>query len=267
MERRLRQKLVRLVGKAIGDFNLINAGDRILVALSGGKDSWSLLLALRELQRKAPVSYEIGVVTVHPGHQEFDCSPVIDRLKRDHIAHEVLFSSLVDIVKSNLTPGTNACSFCSRLRRGVLYSYAARNKWNKLALGHHADDFIETLLMNLFFNGSIKGMSPKLKSDDQRNTVIRPLVYVDESLTDKFARDHDAPILGCSCPFQGTTNQKRKWTKNLISKLELEAPNIKSSMLSAMGRVHTRHLLCAENTDRNDALSSNKREIICSQES
>lgn len=238
----MRQKLVRLVGRAIGDFDLINNNDRVLVALSGGKDSWSLLLALMELQKKAPINYEVGAVTIHPGQDIFNCGELIERLEKELTPYEIIYSNLTEIVNDNLTEGTNPCSFCSRLRRGLLYSYAVRNNWNKIALGHHADDFIETLLLNLFFNGSIKAMAPKLLSDDRRNVIIRPLVYVDESLTAAFAQERKVPLLGCSCPYQGMTNQRRKWVKNLISKIELETPNVKSSMLSAMGRVHTRHL-------------------------
>lgn len=245
----MRQKLTRRVGKAIGDFNLIEDGDRILVALSGGKDSWSLLLALRELQRKAPVHYEVGAVTIHPGPNVFSCESLSERLSSEKIQFNIVYGNLTEIINDNLTHGTNPCSFCSRLRRGVLYTYAAENNWNKIALGHHADDFIETLLLNLFFNGSIKGMSPMLHSDDGRNIVIRPLVYVSEELTAKFARDHDVPIIGCSCPYQGMTNHRRKYVKELISKIEADAPNVKSSMLSAMGRIHTRHLWQTKNND------------------
>ncbi|MDD3473300.1 MAG: tRNA 2-thiocytidine(32) synthetase TtcA [Syntrophaceae bacterium] len=238
----MRQKLTRLVGKAIGDFDLINQDDRILVALSGGKDSWSLLLALKELQRKAPINYTLGAVTIHPGSGIFNTEPLVERLQQEGISHEVIHGNLTQIVNNNLTDGTNPCSFCSRLRRGVLYSYAYQNRWNKIAIGHHADDFIETLLLNLFFNGLIKGMSPKLLSDDGRNIVIRPLVYVSEDLTSKFALENSLPIVGCSCPYMGMANRRRDWVKNLISKIEMEAPNVKSSMLSAMGRVRSRHL-------------------------
>ncbi len=238
----MRHKLIRQTGKAVGDFNLINDGDRILVALSGGKDSWSLLLALKDLQKRAPVNYEVAAVTIHPGQNVFDCEALCARLDQEHIPYEIIYSSLTDIVNGNLTHGTNPCSFCSRLRRGILYSYAAEKKWNKIALGHHADDFIETLLLNLFFNGSIKGMSPLLHSDDGRNIVIRPLVYVSEELTASFARDKGVPIIACSCPYQGMASHRRRYVKELISKIEQDIPNVKSSMLSAMGRVHTRHL-------------------------
>ncbi|MDD3473399.1 MAG: ATP-binding protein, partial [Syntrophaceae bacterium] len=189
------------------------------------------------------VKFEIGVVTIHPGHRVFDPEPLIQRLTVDHITHEVLYKNLTAIVNHNLTPGTNPCSFCSRLRRGILYSHAAQNNWNKIALGHHADDFIETLMLNIIFNGSIKGMSPKLEADDKRNIVIRPLVYVNERQTKAFAIENKVPLLDCSCPFEGGSNHRRKWVKNLISQIEKDAPNVKSSMLSAMGRIHARHLL------------------------
>ena len=244
----MRKNLIRQVGRAIGDFDLVQEGDRILVALSGGKDSWSLLLALRELRRRAPVTYEIGAVTIHPGSNVFSCDLLTERLALEGIPYKIVHGNLTEIINDNLTHGTNPCSFCSRLRRGVLYSYAAENNWNKIALGHHADDFIETLLLNLFFNGSIKGMSPMLRSDDGRNTVIRPLVYVSEELTAAFAVENNVPIIGCSCPYQGMTNHRRKYVKDLISKIESDAPNVKSSMLSAMGRIHTRHLF---QTNRN----------------
>ena len=235
--------ITRLVGKAIGDFGLIEDGDRILVALSGGKDSWTLLLALRELQRKAPISYQIGAVTVHPGQEIFDCARIQERLSDENIPYWIIPADIVNVVKENLTPGTSPCSFCARLRRGILYTFAAEQRWNKIALGHHLDDFIETLLLNLFFNGSIKGMSPNLLADDRRNRIIRPLVYVREGLTRQYAQDAGVPIVGCSCGFQGMTASRRRWIKELLSQIESEVPEVKSSLLAAMGRVQHRHLL------------------------
>jgi tRNA 2-thiocytidine biosynthesis protein TtcA len=152
------KKIVRLVGKAIGDFRLIEDGDRILIALSGGKDSWTLLYALKELRKRAPIHYEIAAATIHPGPKAFDCSEMVRRLHSEEIDHVLVPGNIVNIVDENLTRGTNPCSFCSRLRRGILYTYAAEHGWNKIALGHHLDDFAETLLMNLFFNGSISGI-------------------------------------------------------------------------------------------------------------
>jgi tRNA 2-thiocytidine biosynthesis protein TtcA len=243
MKTSLFKSITRLVGKAIGDFGLIEGGDRILVALSGGKDSWTLLLALRELQRKAPISYQLGAVTVHPGVEIFDCSGIQERLGSEDIPYWIIPADIVEVVKENLTLGTSPCSFCARLRRGILYTFAAEQRWNKIALGHHLDDFIETLLLNLFFNGSIKGMSPNLLADDGRNRIIRPLVYVREEMTRQYAQSVGVPIVGCSCGFQGMVASRRRWIKELLSQIENEIPEVKSSLLAAMGRVQHRHLL------------------------
>lgn len=243
MKTSLFKSITRLVGKAIGDFGLIEGGDRILVALSGGKDSWTLLLALRELQRKAPISFKLGAVTVHPGPEIFDCAGIQERLDGEDIPYWIIPADIVEVVKENLTPGTSPCSFCARLRRGILYTFAAEQRWNKIALGHHLDDFIETLLLNLFFNGSIKGMSPNLLADDGRNRIIRPLVYVREEMTRQYAHNAGVPIVGCSCGFQGMVASRRRWVKGLLSQIEREVPEVKSNLLAAMGRVQLRHLL------------------------
>ena len=248
--------ITRLVGRAIGDFKLIENGDRVLVALSGGKDSWSLLYALKHLQAKAPVNFEVAAVTIHPGNTVFDCSRLSERLDRDGIAHRIIPGDIVKVVNENLTEGTNPCSFCSRLRRGMLYTYAAREGWNKIALGHHLDDFVETLLLNLFFNGSIKGMSPQLVADDGRNTIIRPLVYVKEDLTRQCAQDLGVPILGCSCAYQGMSGSRRQWVKGLLNQIEGEVPQVRSSLLASMGRVRSRHLLTAWKDPMGDKASS-----------
>jgi tRNA 2-thiocytidine biosynthesis protein TtcA len=236
------KKITRLVGKAIGDFDLIQEGDRVLVALSGGKDSWSLLYALKELQRKAPIRYEIGGVTIHPGPEAFNCAALQERLSRDGIFHALVPGNIVTVVNENLEHGTNPCSFCSRLRRGILYTYAAREGWNKIALGHHLDDFVETLLMNLFFNGSIKGMSPNLVADDGKNRVIRPLVYVREDMTLEYAWGAGLPIIDCSCFYQGMGGDRRQWVKRLLNNIEREVPDVRANLLASMGRVRHRHL-------------------------
>ena len=213
------------------------------MALSGGKDSWTLLYALRALQRKAPVRFELSAATVHPGPAAFDCEALEVRLEQEDIPHTRIDGRIVEIVNENLESGTNPCSFCARLRRGVLYSYAADHGWNKIALGHHLDDFVETLLLNLFFNGSIKGMSPNLSADDGKNRVIRPLVYVREEMTREFAASLGVPILHCFCSYQGMSSWRRKWVKDLIASIEKEVPHVRSSLLRSMGRVRTRHLL------------------------
>lgn len=243
MKNQIFQRIVRLTGKAIADFQLINDRDRILVALSGGKDSWTLLHVLLQLQKKAPVRFEIGAATVHPGSPNFRCESLETRLLTDGIPYTILPGRIVEIVRKHLDAGTTPCSFCARLRRGVLYSYASNEGWNKIALGHHLDDFVETLIMNLFFNGSIKGMNPFLVSDDGRNIVIRPLVYVEEELTRAYAQAVGVPILACSCPYQGMNVSRRHWVKKLIREIEREIPHVKSNILGATRRVHRRHLL------------------------
>jgi tRNA 2-thiocytidine biosynthesis protein TtcA len=243
MRQSIFKKITRLTGKAIGDFKLIEEGDRVLVALSGGKDSWSLLYALLDLQRKAPIEYEIAAVTIVPGSDTHVAAQLEDRLTRDGIPHHVIGSSISDIIDSHLTKGTNPCSFCSRLRRGILYTYAIENGWNKIALGHHLDDFVETLLLNIFFNATIKGMSPNLIADDGRNKIIRPLVYVKEQITRECAEFLAVPILGCMCPAGRQNQSKRGWVKSLISEIEKDVPDVKTNLIAAMGRVQHRHLL------------------------
>jgi tRNA 2-thiocytidine biosynthesis protein TtcA len=243
MNARLFKKITRQVGRAIADFGLIEQGDRIIVALSGGKDSWTLLYALKDLQRKAPIGYEVAAVTVHPGPEEFDTTVLEKRLSQDRIPHWVIPGNIVEVVNENLTEGTNPCSFCARLRRGILYGFAVREGWNKIAIGHHLDDFVETLLLNMFFSGAIKGMSPNLEADDGKNRVIRPLIYVKEEMTREYAKSLGVPILHCFCAYQAMSGTKREWVKRLLTEIEKEIPDVKSNLLASMGRVKQRHLL------------------------
>lgn len=243
MKNQLLKTITRLTGKAIGDFGLIQNGDRVLVALSGGKDSWSLLYVLIALRRRAPINFELAAVTVHPGVETFDHRLLAQRLAQDSINHYVIQGNIVEIVNTKLEKGTSPCSFCSRLRRGMLYSFAASRAWNKIALGHHMDDFVETFLLNLFFNGSIKGMSPNLLADDEVNRVIRPLVYVKEEMTREYAQSLGVPIAGCACPHEEIGGSRRQWAKALVARLEKDVPDLRSSVLAAMGKVQPRHLL------------------------
>lgn len=235
--------ITRLVGKAIGDFSLIEDGDRILVALSGGKDSWSLLYSLKLLQRKAPVHFELAAVTVHPGSVGINWKPLQARLSKDSIPHYMIPGQIVEVVNEKLSKGTNPCSFCSRLRRGMLYTYASQHGWNKIALGHHMDDFVETLFLNMFFNGSIKAMSPNLEADDGKNRIIRPLVYVRESMTREFAGSLNVPLVGCSCSYQEMSGSRRRWVKELLNSIEKVVPHVRTNILAAMGRIHHRHMV------------------------
>jgi len=238
-ERRMR----RLVGRAIGDFGLIEDNDRILVALSGGKDSWTLLHMLESLRRRAPVSFSLTAVTVHPGFPGFDTGPVETYLRQRGFAYRIVSAPIHETLLAKLGPEDTPCSLCSRMRRGVLYTQARELGCTKIALGHHRDDFIETLLLNQFYNGKIKAMAPLLEADDGRNVVIRPLVYVQEDEIIRYAVNAGFPVVCCACPSCGDPDSKRVRIKKLLADLEKEDPGIKASLLAALGDVDDRHLL------------------------
>ena len=243
MDGALFQKLKKQVGKAVGDFNLIAEGDRIAVGVSGGKDSYTLLHILEELRRRAPVRYELVAVNVDSGFPGFR-KEVIAKYLADHgFESRMESTNCYEIIEEKRRPGTSYCSFCARLRRGVLYTLADQLGCNKIALGHHLDDFIETLLLNQFYSGSLKAMSPKLQADNGRHVVIRPLVYVEEGDIIRFSREQGFPVICCACPVCGDVDQKRKRMKLLIRELTSENPHLKKSMISSLGNVQPRHLL------------------------
>lgn len=242
-ETKLFRKIKRLAGKAIGDFNLIEDGDRIAVALSGGKDSYTLLHILDALRRRSPIDYELIAVNVDAGFPGYQQNVIARHIEEFGFAMRMEVTDCSGIIKQKLRPGTSYCSFCARLRRGVLYSLADDLGCNKIALGHHLDDLIETLLMNQFYAGRLAAMSPKLKAENGRHTVIRPLAYVEESMIIDFAREQNFPIICCSCPVHGTVDQKRQRMKQLVSQLAEENPDIRYSMLTALGNLQPRHLL------------------------
>ena len=243
MEGQLFQKIKKLTGKAVGDFNLIEAGDRIAVGVSGGKDSYTLLHILDELRRRAPIDYELVAVNVDSGFPGYRKEVIEKHLAEHDFEHRMESTNCYEIIEDKRRPGTSYCSFCARLRRGVLYTLADELGCNKIALGHHLDDFIETLLLNQFYTGSLKAMSPKLQADNGRHTVIRPLVYVEEGDIISFAREQEFPIICCACPVCGVADQKRKRMKKLVRELTQENKHLKKSMLSALGNVQPRHLL------------------------
>jgi tRNA 2-thiocytidine biosynthesis protein TtcA len=239
LERRIR----RLAGKAIGDFGLIENGDRILVALSGGKDSWTLLHVLESLRRRAPVSFSLVSVTVHPGFPGFQTAGIEDFLRDRGHEYRIVGVPIHDLMLEKLAPEDSPCSLCSRIRRGVLYTQARELGCTKIALGHHREDFIETLLLNQFYNGKIKAMAPLLRADDGRNTVIRPLVYVPEEMIIRYAVEAGFPVTCCACPSCGDPDLKRVKMKNLLDGLEREHPGIKASLLASLAAVEAEHLL------------------------
>jgi tRNA 2-thiocytidine biosynthesis protein TtcA len=237
--------LLRDVGRAIGDFDLVNEGDRIMVAVSGGKDSYSLLVLLRALQRRAPVRFQLIAVHLDQGHPGYDGAPLARWLEAEGVEHRILHENTYAIVTDKIPEGKTYCSLCSRLRRGILYRVADELGCNKIALGHHRDDALETLLLNLFFAGKLASMPARLVSDDGAHVVIRPLIYCAEETLARFAAERAFPILPCNlCGSQ--SEAQRKQMKALITRMEEEHPQVRNSMLAALGNVNPTHLLDRE---------------------
>jgi len=234
---RLERRLETRVGRAIGDFELIEPGDRILVGVSGGKDSWALLHLLRRLQRKAPVPFELLALNVDQGFPGYRADIVEEYLVRERYAYEMRNARINLTVKEKIQPGETFCSLCARLRRGALYRYADELGCNKIALGHHADDFIETLLLNLFFNGQIKAMHPRLRATNGRHTVIRPLCYVWEAEILEYVPARGFPVVCCACPGCNDPTLQRHRVKRLLRELDRTHPGLKRSLLGALSRV------------------------------
>jgi tRNA 2-thiocytidine biosynthesis protein TtcA len=238
----LEKELARELGRCVADFELIAPGDRIMVCMSGGKDSYTMLHLLERARRKAPVPFSLLAVHLDQGHPGYDGGPLERWLAQQGFEYRILREDTYSVVKAHVPEGKTYCSLCSRLRRGVLYNAAQELGCNKIALGHHRDDAIETLLLNLMFSGSVKSMPPKLLSDDGRNTVIRPLLYCAEPPIAELAALLEFPILPCDlCGSQD--NLKRKQVKQLLSALEHTAPKAKDSMLAALKNVRGSHLL------------------------
>jgi len=237
------RKLRHGVGRAIGDFALIAEGDRIAVAVSGGKDSYTLLLLLEELRRRAPVSFELVAVNIYSCYPGYRTDIIKGFLVEYGFSHNMVPTEHYAIIQDKRRPGSSYCSICSRLKRGALYAAARELGCNKLALGHHRDDFIETLLLNQFFVGSLKAMSASMLADNGETTVIRPLVYVAESDIISFSHQAALPVVCCCCPVCGTADQQRRRMKNLLQTLEKDIPHVKNSLLKALSNVHPRHLL------------------------
>ena len=231
------------VGRAVGDFGLIEEGDRIAVAVSGGKDSYTLLLLLEELRRRAPIDFEIVAVNIDSGYPGYQTSVIEGFLRENGFGYRMVATEHYAIIQEKRRPGSSYCSICARLKRGALYEAARTLGCNKLALGHHMDDFIETLLLNQFFVGSLKAMSASMLADNGETTVIRPLVYVAEADIVAFSRQADLPVVCCRCPVCGTADLQRKRMKRLLSELERDIPHVKNSLLKALSNVQPRHLL------------------------
>ena len=239
----LESRIAKKTTKAITDFNLIEDGDRIMVGLSGGKDSWALMQTLDNLRQRAPIKFSLIAVNVDSGYKDFKHDVIAktceERGWECRIEHTSIGDAMDDLLAADATP----CSLCARLRRGVLYRIASEVGATKIALGHHLDDFVETLLLNLFFAGALKAMPARLVSDNGEHVVIRPLVYVGEDEARLYAKECRLPIIGCCCPACGDLSLQRQRVKRLIMDLEVEHPGVKQSMVKALGNVMPRHLL------------------------
>jgi tRNA 2-thiocytidine biosynthesis protein TtcA len=244
---RLERRIFKAVGQAISDFNMIEEGDKIMVAVSGGKDSWVMLSILNDLKKRAPVDFEIIAVNLDQGYEGFETHIIEDYLIAEKIPYFMAEKNINKIVQEKNKDGATWCSLCSRLRRGTLYGLAEKLNCNKIALGHHQDDMIETLLLNAFFIGRLGSMAPKLLADDGKNILIRPLIYVLESEIKKYTAIKKFPVVCCQCPLMcGETvhgDYKRRRVKQLLNTLEKEIPDIRNSLLASLKNVKPTHLL------------------------
>lgn len=235
-QNKLRKRLRRLTGQAIADYNMVEAGDRVMVCLSGGKDSYTMLDILLHLQRSAPIDFEIIAVNLDQKQPGFPEHILPEYLEKMGVPYYILERDTYSVVRSVIPEGKTTCGLCSRLRRGTLYGFAEQIGAHKIALGHHRDDIVETLFLNMFFGGKLKAMPPKLLSDDKQNIVIRPLAYCKESDIERYAAQQDFPIIPCNlCGSQ--ENLQRVEIKKMLREWEREFPGRTETIFKSLNNV------------------------------
>ncbi|MDQ7913271.1 tRNA 2-thiocytidine(32) synthetase TtcA [Pseudomonas sp. 102515] len=235
-QNKLQKRLRRLTGEAIADYNMIEDGDKVMVCLSGGKDSYTLLDMLLYLQKVAPIRFEIVAVNLDQKQPGFPEHVLPQYLKELGVEYHILERDTYSVVKEKIPEGKTTCSLCSRLRRGILYTFADEIRATKMALGHHRDDMVETFFLNLFHGGTLKAMPPKLRADDGRNVVIRPLAYCNEKDIEAYAVLREFPIIPCNlCGSQ--ENLQRKVVKEMLLEWERKTPGRTEIMFRALQNV------------------------------
>jgi tRNA 2-thiocytidine biosynthesis protein TtcA len=247
-ENKLEKKLCRLVGQAIGDFGMIEDGDKVMVCVSGGKDSYAMLDILMKLRERAPINFEIVAVNLDQKQPNFPAEILPNYLKSLGVQFHIEEQDTYSIVKRVIPEGKTTCGLCSRLRRGILYRVADELGATKIALGHHRDDILETLMLNMFYAGKLKGMPPKLRSDDGKHIVIRPLAYVPEKLLERYAGDMNFPIIPCDlCGSQ--PNLQRQVMKEMLRDWEKKYPGRVENLFRSMHHIVPSHLMDGEAFD------------------
>ncbi len=238
---KLRNKLISATGKAIADFNMIEDKDVVMVCLSGGKDSYTLLSLLSALKKRAPIDFSIVAMNLDQKQPGFPENVLPDYLKSHDIDYKIITEDTYSIVKEKIPEGKTTCSLCSRLRRGIIYRVAREIGANKIALGHHKNDIVETFFMNMFFGSKLKSMPPKLLSDDQTNVVIRPLAYIEEKDIISFSKTMNYPIIPCNlCGSQ--ENLQRNKVKSMLNSWEKEQPGRLNNIFQSLTNVEPSHL-------------------------